>query len=137
MLSVPTAASAQDAMDQHLQSVMACRSVTPDAARLQCYDRSAATVTQAVEQGELRVEPQKRPRAREGVVKASGPDGENRYWIELENGDRWVLLPTTKRDGPPQPGTRIKVRKSFFDSGYWVSGDGWSEARARFVPKGS
>jgi hypothetical protein len=137
MTSVPNVATAKDKLDPRLQSMVACRALTDGTARLQCYDQAMLALNQAVEKGEVRVEATSGPRMLDGVVKASGKEGENRFWIEMENGDRWVLLPKTDRKRPPQPGTRVKIRKTMLDSAYWVSGEGWSESRARFVKAAS
>ena len=136
-LSVANVVAAKDKPDPRLQSMVACRALTDAAARLQCYDQAMLALNQAVEQGELRVEAKSGPRLLGGIVKASGQDGPNRFWMELDNGDRWQLLPTTDRKRPPQPGTRVKIRKTMLDSAYWVSGEGWSESRARFVKPAS
>jgi hypothetical protein len=133
ILTVPAVAPAKDKTDPLLQAMMACKVVTPDAARLLCYDQAALALNQAVERGDVRVEAERGPRLFEGVVRASGQDGENRFWIELENGDRWQLLPSTNRSRPPQPGARVKIRRNFLNSAYWISGDGWAESRGRFI----
>jgi hypothetical protein len=137
MMSVPNVAAAKDKVDPRLQSMVACRALTDGTARLQCYDQAMLALNQAVEQGELRVESKRGPRVLGGIVKASGQEGPNRFWMELDNGDRWQLLPTTDRKRPPQPGTRVKIRKTMLDSAYWVWGEGWSESRARFVKPAS
>lgn len=123
----------KDKPELPLRSIMACRAVTDPSARLNCYDQAMLTLNQAVQQGQVRSDSEAGPSAFSGAVKASGRQGENIFWVELENGDRWQLLPTTLRSRPPQPGTVLKVRKTAIVSTYWISGRGWSESRARFL----
>jgi coenzyme F420-reducing hydrogenase alpha subunit len=133
---MPAAVTAKGKTDGHLQSLLACRAITPDSARLQCLDQALATLSQSMQEGEVRLETDNRPSAMAGVVKTSGPRGESNYWIQLENGDEWLLLPSTHRKQAPQPGTTIQVRRSFLDSAYWIAGTGWPESRARFLGRG-
>lgn len=131
LLSVPTMAGAKDKMEPRAQAMLACASLTPDAARLRCYDQSVLALKQALEQGDLVVNEHKQPMTNEGLIKASGPMGGNRYWMELESGDRWELNPTSDRDQAPRPGTRIKVRK--FMGAYWAAGPGWRDSEAHYL----
>lgn len=134
LVAAPATAIAKDRSQEHLQSVVACGSIAESEARLRCFDQSVLAVKEALEQGRLVVEENKGPRALGGIVRASGSRGENRYWVELENGDRWLLLPTTSRDEPPRPGAAVKLRKGgLLSSGYWISADGWQESRADFL----
>ncbi len=131
LLSVPAMAAAKDKMEPRAQAMLACASLTPDSARLRCYDQSVLALKQALEQGDLVVNEHKQPMAREGLVKASGPMGNNRFWIELESGDRWELDPTSDRDKAPPPGSQIKVRK--FMGAFWASGPGWRDSEAHYL----
>lgn len=133
LLAAPTGAMAKDDPARHLQSVVDCGAVSEADARLRCYDRAVVSVKEALEQGRLVVEEGRGPRALDGVIKASGIRGENSYWVQLENGDRWLLLPATRRKEPPRPGMAVKFRKGLLSSGYWISGDGWQDSRADFV----
>lgn len=136
LLGMSSGASAKDKLEPRTQAMLACQGITADSARLQCYDQAMAALKEAIDQGAVTLNESRRP-AREGVVKAAGQSGENRYWIELESGERWTLLPSTMRSGPPQPGSVIKVRRPFIGSGYWISAPGWEESRAEFEGRGS
>ncbi|NTZ42258.1 hypothetical protein G7A66_03935 [Altererythrobacter sp. SALINAS58] len=53
---LPGSAHAQDNADSaYIESLRACQNVPSDSERLACYDRSVAAVTQATDQGELRI----------------------------------------------------------------------------------
>ena len=135
LLGVAASANAKDDLEPRTRAMLACRSIAPDDARLRCYDQSMAALKEAIDQGSVVLDD--RPKMGEGIVKASGQSGENRYWVELESGERWTLLPTTARRGPPQPGSNVKVRRPFVGSGYWISGPDWEESRAEYVGRGS
>ena len=136
LAAAPSGAAANDRPEQRLQAVVACGSITPDQARLQCYDQAVREVRQALAEGELVVKESEDPRALGGVIKASGASGASSYWVELDNGDRWALLPLRMRAGPPAPGTTLKVRKNVVGT-YWASAPGWPETRAKFLGRGS
>ena len=136
LLGVSANAHAQEKVDPLTQAMLACGAVKTDDARLRCYDQTMSTLKNAIDQGEVILDEDRGPIAREGIIKASGQTGESSFWIELESGERWNLMPTTPRRHPPKPGGNIKVRKSFF-SGYWVSAPDWPETRARFKGRGS
>lgn len=136
LLSTPTIAAAKDKMEPRLQAVLACQSISENNARLQCFDQAIAPLKQALVRGTMVLEEKKGPLALEGVVKASGQSGANRYWVVLENGDRWTLLPKSTRPKAPPPGTTVRMKKTLW-GGYWISGPGWSESEASFAGHGS
>ena len=136
LLGAPAAGHAQDQMESRTNAMLGCRSIPSDEARLRCYDQAMSSLKEAIDQGGYIFDEDRGAIAREGIIKASGRTGENSFWIELESGDRWNLLPTTPRREPPRPGGNIKVRKSFF-SGYWVSAPDWPESRAKYKGNGS
>lgn len=137
LLGASASVPAKDKFEPLTQAILTCQAIAADDARLRCYDQAMPALKSAIDQGSVVLSEPKGPAAREGVVKAAGQSGENSYWIEMESGDRWRLLPTTARRGPPQPGSTIKVRKPFTGSGYWISGSDWKESRAEFVGRGS
>ena len=137
LLVTAAGASAKDKLEPRSQAMLACQVVVADDARLRCYDQAMAALKSAIAEGDLVVEKSDKPIARGGVIKASGQLGENSFWIELESGDRWKLLPTTRRSQPPQVGTRVKVGRPFYGSGYWISGPEWDESRADYMGRGS
>jgi len=136
LLGVSENASAQEKLDPLTKAMIACGDVKTDDARLHCYDQTMSSLKNAIDRGEVILDEDRGPITREGIIKTSGQTGENSFWIELESGERWNLIPTTPRRHPPKPGGNIKVRKSFF-SGYWVSAPDWPETRARFKGRGS
>jgi hypothetical protein len=87
-------------------------------------------------QGSVVVKENKAPVTLGGVVKASGTSGANRFWVELENGDRWALLPGKTRRAPPAPGTTVKVSRTLMGS-YYLSGPNWPQSEAQFLGHGS
>lgn len=132
LLSVPGMAAAKDKLDRRLEAVMACQSVTDNNARLQCFDQAVAPLQKALVHGTMTLEEKKGPLALEGVVKASGQTSVNRYWVELENGDRWTLTPKSSRPKAPPVGSTLKMKKTLW-GGYWISGAGWSESEGAFA----
>jgi len=136
LLGTPAAVQAQDQVEPRTNAMLACRAIPSNDARLRCYDQAMTSLKEAIDQGGYIFDEDRGAIAREGVIKASGRTGENSFWIELESGDRWNLLPTTPRRDAPRPGGNIKVRKSFF-SGYWVSAPDWPESRAKYKGNGS
>lgn len=135
LVAAPGVAAAKEKIEPRVQAVMACESVAASDARLQCFDQAAAGLKQALDRGTMVLKETKGPTAREGVVTASGTSGANRFWVVLDSGDRWTLLPKTVREAPPAPGTRLKAKKTLWGR-HWISGPGWSESEAEFVGRG-
>lgn len=135
LLGMSAGANAKDKLEPRTQAMLACRSIAANDARLRCYDESMAALNDAIERGSVVLD--EKPTKGQAIVKASGRSGENSFWIELESGERWKLLPTTNRSQPPQVGSTIKVYRPFYGSGYWISGPDWEESRAEFVGRGS
>jgi hypothetical protein len=136
LLSAPGIAAAKDKQDSRLQAMLECESVSASEARLQCYDQAVAALKPAVAQGTVVVKEKNAPVTLGGVVKASGASGGNRFWLELENGDRWALLPGKTRREPPPPGTTVKVSRTLMGS-YYVSAPNWPQSEAKFLGNGS
>ena len=135
LLGTAGAAVAKDKLEPRTQAMLSCRTVTTDAARLACYDQAMAVLKQAIDQGDLVMNVVKKPLALDAMVKASGQNGEDRFWMEMDNGDRWTLLPTGFRSHPPRVGARMHVHKALMGD-YWISGPGWSESKALFDGRG-
>ena len=132
LLALPAAGAAKSDLEPRLQAHLACASITPDEARLRCYDQSVVALQQALTRGSVVLKEQKGPRAREGIVKASGKSGEKRFWVTLDNGDRWTTITQPDRPNAPAVGTRIKVRRTPLGN-FWISGPGWRESEAAFA----
>ena len=136
LLALPGTAAAKEGLEPRLQSLLACESITASDARLRCYDQSLLPLKQALTRGSVVLKETRGPRAREGVVKASGKSAEKSFWVEFENGDRWTTITQPDRPNPPPVGTRLKLRKTPFGN-FWISGPGWNESEASFVGHGS
>jgi len=132
LLAAPTIAAAKDKLEPRVQAMLACEPITSNEARLQCYDQAILPLKQALSRGSMVLKEDKGPWALEGVVKASGKSGENRFWVVLENGDRWAIVTAKARREAPTSGTNLKLKKTFFGN-YWVTGTGWPESEAEFL----
>jgi hypothetical protein len=132
LLTTPAIAAAKDELEPRVQAVLACESISSNEARLQCFDQSIPALKQALARGSMVLTERKGPLAREGVVKTSGQSGENRFWVVLENGDRWTIDAPSFSRKPPPPGTILKLKRTPFGN-YWISGPKWPESEAKFV----
>jgi hypothetical protein len=136
LLSVPAGAAAKDKPEPRVQAMLACTSISANDERLQCYDRSIGALQEGLAQGNVVLKEQKAPLAREGIIKASGRSGDGRYWIVLENGDRWALSIEEYRRDVPQPGTPVKLKRTLMGN-YWLTAPNWPESEAVFLGHGS
>jgi hypothetical protein len=132
LLSAPAMAAAKDTLEPRVQAMMACESISPREARLDCYDHSMVALKQVMAGGNMVLAEKKGPWALEGVVKASGQSGATRYWVVFENGDRWTINTAKTRRRAPQQGTTLKLKRTPLRN-YWISGPDWSESEAEFV----
>ena len=136
LLSVPAGAAAKEKQEPRVQAMLACTSISANDERLQCYDRSIATLQQGLAQGDVVLKEKKAPLAREGVIKASGRSGEGRFWVVLDNGDRCALSISEYRREPPPPGTPVKLKRTLMGN-YWLTAPKWPESEAVFLGHGS
>jgi hypothetical protein len=136
LLFVPGIAAAKDKLEPRVQAMLECEAMSADDARLQCYDQAMAAFKQAMAQGSVVVKEKAAPMALGGIIKASGQSGSNRYWVEFENGDRWALMPTKSRRGPPAPGSTARLSRTLMGN-YYFSGPNWPQTEARFLGHGS
>jgi hypothetical protein len=132
LIVVPSVAAAKDDMEPRMQAVLACEAISANEARLQCFDQAILPLKQAMSRGSLVLQEKKGPTALGGVVKASGKSGAKRYWVLLDNGERWSIETAKERRDAPKPGTALRMKKTFFGN-YWVSGPGWPESEGTFV----
>ena len=132
LLVAPSVATAKEDMEPRMQAVLACEAITANEARLQCFDQAILPLKQAVSRGSLVLKENKGPAALGGVVKASGKSGAARYWVVLDNGERWSIVTAKDRRDAPKPGTALRMKKTFFGN-YWVSGPGWPESEGKFL----
>jgi hypothetical protein len=132
LLSLPSVVAAKDDMEPRMQAVLACEGISANEARLQCFDQAILPLKQAMSRGSLVLKEKKGPAALGGVVKASGKSGASRYWVLLDNGERWSIETAKDRRDAPKPGTALRMKKTFFGN-YWVSGPGWPESAGTFV----
>ena len=117
-----------------MQAVLACEAIAANEARLQCFDQAILPLKQAMSRGSLVLKENKGPTALGGVVKASGKSGVSRYWVLLDNGERWTIMTAKDRREAPKPGTPLRMKKTFFGN-YWVTGPGWPESEGTFVAR--
>jgi hypothetical protein len=132
LLSAPAVATAKDKLEPRVEAILACESITAGDARLQCYDLAIAGLKQALTRGTMVVKEKKEPWARQGVVKSSGMLGSQRFWVVMDNGDRWVIVPPKARREAPMPGTTLRLKKTLFGN-YFISGPKWPESEAEFL----
>ena len=136
LLSAPATATAKDKLEPRVQTMLECKSISANDERLQCYDRSIGALQEGLAQGNVELKEQKAPMASEGIIKASGRSGDGRYWIVLENGDRWALSIEEYRRDVPRPGTPVKLKRTLMGS-YWLTAPNWPESEAVFMGHGS
>ena len=119
--------------DTRIEAAIACATVTGNDARLRCYDQAIGALRLALESGQLIPAGEARkPLALEGVVKSAGPMGFNRFWVILENGERWQLVATSSREVPPRRGAKIRLRKGLMGA-YWFVDPSASDMRASYM----
>lgn len=132
VVAVPAAARPAKQTDPRVSAAIACAAITDGGQRLRCYDQAVASLTQAVQSGTLvGQKTTAEPKSLEGVVKASGGHDYGRFWVILDNGDRWVVVARRFED-PPRPGTRVTLSKSPLGS-YFFDEPGHPQRRARFL----
>ena len=136
LLALPAFAAAKERLEPRVQSLLVCESISSNETRLRCYDQSIIPLKQALSRGRMVLKENKGPGTLEGVVKASGKSGEKRFWIELENGDRWALTTQPDRRAAPPVGATLKLKRTPFGN-YWISGPGWRRSEASFLGRGS
>ena len=136
LLALPGTAAAKEGLEPRVQSLLACESISSNETRLRCYDQSIIPLKQALTRGSVVLRETKGPRAREGIVKASGKSAEKSFWVELQNGDRWAITTQPDRPRAPPVGTTLKLHKTPLGN-YWISGPGWRKSEASFVGHGS
>lgn len=132
LLVVPSVAVAKEDLEPRMQAVLACEAIVADEARLQCFDQAILPLKQAMTRGSLVLKEKKGPVALGGVVKESGKSGAARYWVVLDNGERWSIATAKDRREAPKPGTPLRMKKTFFGN-YWVTGPGWPESEGTFL----
>lgn len=112
-------ANAKEKVDPRIGAAIACRSITQNEQRLRCYDQAIAGLRLALDSGQLVPAGESRkPLALEGVIKDVRPFGYNRYWVELDSGDRWEVISESSRDVSPRKGAKVKLEKGTM-GGYW------------------
>lgn len=144
--TVPAAAQAKNAGDQAhaaaFQSVLDCRAVTDNTARLACYDAAAAGMSQAEAKGDIvvidRAQAQKAHREAfglsvpsldfvrralkpeevdkmAGVVKSARSDPSGHWTLALEDGAVWRQIAGDQlRD--PHPGSKVVIERGAIGS---------------------
>ena len=129
---IPAGAAAKDKVDPRVAASLACTSIADSGQRLACYDKAIGGLKQALESGELVSNFERQPKKMEGTVRAAGGMGFNRYWAELDSGDRWEIISESMRDEAPRAGAKVKLRKGMMGT-YWISTPDSRDRRARFL----
>jgi hypothetical protein len=132
LVAIPTGVSAKEKIDPRVAASLACTSIASSEQRLACYDKAIGGLKQALEAGELVSNFERQPKKLEGIVRAAGSMGFNRYWAELDSGDRWEIISDSHRDEAPRNGAKVELRKGMMGS-YWFSTPGSRDRRARFL----
>jgi hypothetical protein len=132
LLAAPAMAAAKEKTEPRMAAMLACGSVASNEARLRCYDAAASTLRQALNKGEVALKQKSGPKELEGVIRSAGAIGEDAYWVELANGDRWRVISATPADEAPPTGVTAKLRKGPLGN-YWISVPGMNDRRATFI----
>ncbi|MDP1615839.1 hypothetical protein [Phenylobacterium sp.] len=141
-----------------LQSLLDCRSLAEDSARLACYDQAAGVMDQAEAKGDIVVVDREqaqsvrrqafgfslpslavfeRGQAPEeidnvtGIAKRAYQAG-GKWVIELEDGAVWQQTDTENVVRQPRPGTKVEIRRASMGS-FFMNLDGQRAVRARRV----
>ena len=142
-----------------LQSLLDCRTVTPDAARLACYDKAAAAVQSATTSGDLvSLDRQQRRAARRQAFGFSLPSfsfldrgekpgglshitatatsvGRNALglWVvHLDDGSTWEQTESVELGRSPRAGSKVSISKGMLGS-FFMTIDGEGAGRARRI----
>jgi hypothetical protein len=157
--SAPAKPKAQDARSNALlQALSACRSVTDEKARLDCYDQASARLSEAVDKKELvvldRQEIRETRRSLFGFSvpniplfrgESGGDDGKlettiagagrlegGKWQIRLEDGALWQTTETRLNFSDPRPGQKIVIQRGSLGN-YFLRVDGQRGIRGRRV----
>lgn len=142
-----------------VQKLADCRKLTDDAARLACYDQTAAALDQAEAKGDIVVvdreqarkvrrqafgfslpsislfEKGETPEALENVadtVTAARQNGMGQWIVELKDGGTWAQIDANELFKTPKPGMSAKIRKASMGS-FLMTIDNQRAFRARRV----
>jgi hypothetical protein len=131
-------ASAKEKIDPRIGAAIACTNIAQNDERLRCFDQALTGLKQALASGQLiPADDAKKPLVLEGTVKSAGHFGFNRFWVELDSGDRWELEWTNRFDQvPPKRGTKVTIKRAAI-GGYWVKEVGGSNRRASYLGRRS
>ena len=131
--STPSIAKYKDELDPRIRAAIACSTVGQNEERLRCYDQAVNGLRLALESGQLvPASEATKPLVLEGVVKAAGGFGFNKFWMELDSGDRWAVTGANRYDEGPERGSKVSLRKGVM-SGYWLSEPGSPDRRAKYL----
>ena len=141
-----------------LQSLLDCRSLSEDSARLACYDQAAGAMDQAEAKGDVVVVDREQARSVRrqafgfslpslavfergeapeeidnvtGIAKRAYQVG-GKWVIELEDGAGWQQTGSGNGVRQPRPGTKVEIRRASMGS-FFMNLDGQRAVRARRV----
>ena len=130
VLACAGAASAKKGADARVQAAVACTTIAQSDARLRCYDQAMIGLQQVVATASLPDDSE--PLKLEGVIKAAGESGYNRFWVQLDSGDRWAVTANSSSDPVPQIGRKVALKKAMFGS-YWFKQSSFPAQRAKYL----
>lgn len=146
---LPGAAGAQEALSEQrrpelFEALVRCRTITEDAARLQCFDSAAAALEQAAERRDVVVVDRSQVRESrrrlfgltlprlpifgggdnddeeidrvEGVVASASQNGLGRWIVALEDGAVWVQTDNNTLALRPRPGQPVVINRGALGS---------------------
>ena len=147
------------ASPQVVQSLLDCRKVTDDAARLACYDKAAAAMESATTSGDLvAIDREQRKAARrqafgftlptlgfldqgekgEGAdritatVAEAHEDGTGHWVVQLDDGAVWVQTESEMLGRAPRKGSKVLITKGVLGA-FFMTIDGQGAGRAKRV----
>lgn len=127
-------ATAKEKVDPRIEAAIACSNVAQNEDRLRCFDQAVGGLKQALASGQLiPADEARKPLVLEGTIRAAGHFGFNRFWVEMDSGDRWEIEASNRFDQiPPKRGTKVTIKRAAI-GGYWVKEVGGSNRRANYL----
>ena len=77
------------------------------------FDQAVGGLKQALASGQLiPADEARKPLVLEGTIRAAGHFGFNRFWVEMDSGDRWEIEASNRFDQiPPKRGTKVTIKR--------------------------
>lgn len=130
LLAALATPSAAQRVDPRLSAALACTRVSDEAQRLSCYDKAMVPLSEAAASGALEGR-SLGPRSLEGSIRAMRGQGPDRLLVQLDNGDRWVLM-VEGNERLPKAGDKVAMRRGALGN-WWVKVARGQTFQARFL----